>query len=164
MGHPFTFPGRYPVAGKNRDYPQEMALKAAEAHALRRAFDVTGVPAEDEWREPEHAPAGGLGAVLHAEQTTPEPPAPDEAEAVEPTLPGLESPLLDTRSKLAKAMYASIKAAGIPESDRIAYVAAAVGRDITSTKELTEDEARHVLSTLDDTDADYVAAVTGDET
>jgi hypothetical protein len=50
MSHPFTFPGRYPVNGGNRDYAQEMALKAAEAHALRRAFDVTGLPTLDEQR------------------------------------------------------------------------------------------------------------------
>ncbi|EUA31248.1 hypothetical protein I552_10194 [Mycobacterium xenopi 3993] len=29
-----------------------MALKAAEAHALRRAFEVAGLPALDEQREP----------------------------------------------------------------------------------------------------------------
>src|SRR5690349_2465535 len=38
MGHGFTFPGRYPAKGGNTDYAQEMSLKAAEAHALRRAF------------------------------------------------------------------------------------------------------------------------------
>lgn len=79
MGHPFTFPGRYPVNGGNRDYAQEMSLKAAEAHALRRAFDVTGLPAFDEQRpEPQQQPArsGGLGAALAeqqpAEQVEPE--------------------------------------------------------------------------------------------
>jgi hypothetical protein len=52
MRFPFTFPGRYPVNGGNRDYAQEMALKAAEAHALRRAFNVTGLGSADE-RRPE---------------------------------------------------------------------------------------------------------------
>lgn len=55
MGHPFTFPGRYPVNGSNKDYAQEMALKAAESHALRRAFAVAGLPAYDEHRA-EQAP------------------------------------------------------------------------------------------------------------
>lgn len=69
MRHPFTFPGRYAVAGMNREYAQEMALKAAEAHALRRAFDVTGLAAEDEQRD--DAPQStGLSAVLTAEQVT----------------------------------------------------------------------------------------------
>lgn len=52
MAHPFTYPGRYPRTGRNRDYAPEMALKNAEAHALRRAFDVTGAPALDE-RQPD---------------------------------------------------------------------------------------------------------------
>ena len=65
MGHPFTFPGRYPVAGMNREYAQEMALKAAEAHALRRAFDVTGLAALEEQRpEPTERQEGGLASAL----------------------------------------------------------------------------------------------------
>jgi hypothetical protein len=50
MSHPFTYPGRYPASGSNRQYAQEMAMKAAEAHALRRAFSVTGLPAFEEQR------------------------------------------------------------------------------------------------------------------
>lgn len=50
MRHPFTFPGRYPANGGNRQYAQEMAMKAAESHALRRAFDVNGIPSIDETR------------------------------------------------------------------------------------------------------------------
>lgn len=53
MKFPFTYPGRYSASGSNRQYAQEMALKAAEAHALRRAFDITGLPTVDEQREPE---------------------------------------------------------------------------------------------------------------
>lgn len=56
MRHPFTFPGRYSANGGNRQYAQEMALKAAESHALRRAFDITGLPTVDE-RRPDEAPA-----------------------------------------------------------------------------------------------------------
>jgi hypothetical protein len=62
MSHPFTFPGRYPVNGSNRDYAQEMALKSAESHALRRAFAVAGLPTYDEQR-PES------GAVVTAKAT-----------------------------------------------------------------------------------------------
>lgn len=47
MSHGFTFPGRYPVAGKNRQYAPEMALARAESHALRRAFSVS-LPTTDE--------------------------------------------------------------------------------------------------------------------
>ncbi len=57
MGHPFTFPGRYPVAGSNRDYAQEMALKCAESHALRRAFNVAGLPSYEERHAEDAGPA-----------------------------------------------------------------------------------------------------------
>ena len=79
MRHPFTFPGRYPVNGGNRDYAQEMALKAAEAHALRRAFDVTGLPVVDEQRpEEQQRPASGLGAALSAASSVQPMPTPFE--------------------------------------------------------------------------------------
>lgn len=64
MGHPFTFPGRYAVAGSNRDYAQEMSLKAAEAHALRRAFDVTGLPTLAEQRPAGAPESSGLASAL----------------------------------------------------------------------------------------------------
>ncbi len=48
MSHPFAFTGRYPTKGGNQKYAPEMALKTAEVMALRRAFDVTGIPAVDE--------------------------------------------------------------------------------------------------------------------
>jgi hypothetical protein len=57
MSRPFTFPGRYPANGSNKQYGPEMALKAAEAHALRRAFDIGGLPTLEEQRPPGDAPA-----------------------------------------------------------------------------------------------------------
>lgn len=53
---------------------------------------------------------------------------------------------LDTSSKLAKAMFAGINAAGV--GDPKAFMSEVVGRTITSSKELTEDEARRVLDHL----------------
>lgn len=70
MSHPFTFPGRYPVGGGNKQYAPEMALKAAEAHALRRAFDVGGLPTLDEQR-PADAPVVISEPVTADEITTP---------------------------------------------------------------------------------------------
>lgn len=75
MAHPFKYPGRYPAKGGNAAYAQEMALKNAEAHALRRAFDVSGLPAEDEM-------AIDYAAVL---ASTPPPPAAGEPSFEEPT-------------------------------------------------------------------------------
>jgi len=90
MRHPFTFPGRYAVNGGNREYAQEMSLKAAEAHALRRAFDVTGLPALDEQRPTEQAqPQGGLGAALNKPEPEQQEPEAEhfDAEIVEEELP-----------------------------------------------------------------------------
>lgn len=75
MRHPFTYPGRYPVNGGNRDYAQEMALKAAEAHALRRAFNVTGLPSVDEHRPTETAQQTTVTAAEIHQQAA-RPPAP----------------------------------------------------------------------------------------
>jgi hypothetical protein len=106
---------------------------------------------------PADAPAADrMGAILGTKPSGADAAteAPGSGQPVEPESapesPPDEPLLLNTRSKLAKAMYAAINEAGIPESDRIPYVAAAIGRPIESTKEMTEDEARHVLRTLDD--------------
>ena len=150
MGHPFTFPGRYPAAGGNRDYPQEMALKAAEAHALRRAFDVTGLPALDEQRPVvQPVKATGIGAVLEADPkpVDAEVVVVDDLEANLETTP--EPPLLTTTSKLAKAMYAGINGLGITDADRLPFIVSVIGREIGSTKEMTEQEARKVLAEID---------------
>lgn len=46
VDHPFTFPGRYPKAGTNKQYGIEMAIVRAERNALARAFPIAGVRAE----------------------------------------------------------------------------------------------------------------------
>jgi hypothetical protein len=46
MSRPFAYSGRY--NGSNKKYGPEMAIKTAEVMALRRAFDVTGVPVMEE--------------------------------------------------------------------------------------------------------------------
>jgi hypothetical protein len=45
---PVVYPGRYPLNGHNKAYGPEMAIKTAEVMALRRAFDVTGIPTAEE--------------------------------------------------------------------------------------------------------------------
>lgn len=59
------------------------------------------------------------------------------------------SPLLDTTSKLAKAMYATLNEHGIDKAGSLALFTDVTGREVTSSKELTEDEARLVLKELD---------------
>lgn len=43
MRHPFTYTGRYPKAGQNKQYGREMAITRAERTALSRAFPVSGL-------------------------------------------------------------------------------------------------------------------------
>lgn len=49
MSRPFTYTGRYPIAGANRKFAPEMATKVGEVMALRRAFDVAAPTAEERW-------------------------------------------------------------------------------------------------------------------
>ncbi|WP_235738960.1 hypothetical protein [Nocardioides alcanivorans] len=59
-----------------------------------------------------------------------------------------EKPRLDTSSALAKAMFASMREAGIAKEQAHEFFSKVTGRDIQSSKELTEDEARQVLDHL----------------
>jgi protein tyrosine phosphatase (PTP) superfamily phosphohydrolase (DUF442 family) len=56
---------------------------------------------------------------------------------------------LNTRSNLAKAMYAAINEAGITKDETPGLYRQVTGRDVESSKELTDDEARAVLAHLD---------------
>src|SRR5699024_6498557 len=73
MSHGFTSPGRYPASGGNKQYAPEMALKCAEAHALRRAFDITGLPTLDEQKADEARTPTPSVSVASLTQTDPEP-------------------------------------------------------------------------------------------
>lgn len=100
MDHPFTFNGRYPKSGRNKQYGEEMALARAECMALRRAFDVSmpiyeeinwetraggdGRNPRAEIREvprpaPAALPARAEQEIPHDEQRDPAPPAFDFA-------------------------------------------------------------------------------------
>lgn len=92
---------------------------------------------------------GALGVTV--EQVPNEADVPGTEAPVVPGSPAPEAPEpspLDTRSNLAKAMYAGINEAGIPEADRIEFINGTIGREVTSTKEMTENEARIVLDAL----------------
>ena len=106
---------------------QQAAAPTAAADRMREALRPT-VTAEQ---------------VTEAQPGTEAAPMPPNPAAEPP-----EAPLLNTSSKLARAMYAGINEAGIPESDRIEFLAGTIGRQITSSKEMTEDEARLVLEAL----------------
>lgn len=56
---------------------------------------------------------------------------------------------LDVRGKLAKAMFAALNEAGVPDNERLTLTSKVIGREITTSKEMTEDDARKVLNHLD---------------
>jgi hypothetical protein len=49
MGHPFTYIGRYPKNGGNKEFAPEMAVKVGEVMGLKRAFNVAVSTAEERW-------------------------------------------------------------------------------------------------------------------
>lgn len=72
-----------------------------------------------------------------------------QPEDIEPESNAPESPLLDTTSDLAKAMFATFNDVGIVDRDsRLLYVSDVVGREVTSSGEMTDDDARKVLDAL----------------
>jgi len=64
--------------------------------------------------------------------------------------------LLDPTSALAKALYARLRESGIDKAGATALYAEVTGREVESSKELTEVEARAVLRELDVTEAEVV--------
>lgn len=70
MSFPFTYPGRYPKSGWNKEYQPEMSIKTAESHALRRAFDIALPSVEERWddglAEPEPVLSRDNMVELHA--------------------------------------------------------------------------------------------------
>lgn len=141
MTHPFTYPGRYPVAGSNKDYAQEMAMKAAEAHALRRAFSVTGLPTADEQRpaaepHPQAPEADTVSDPVH--------PEPDESQSGKPDDSRFASGSI-TQAQ-SKKMFAQFGELGISEQDEYrAYIANVLGHDVETSKDLSKAEAAMVI-------------------
>lgn len=82
----------------------------------------------------------------------------DQGEDVAPVAPPPEarpapkasSPLLDTKSALAKRMFATINDAGITEDNRLTFISDTIGRPVTTSKEMTDADAKAVLAKLDE--------------
>lgn len=124
MRHPFVFPGRYPASGKNKQYAPEMALKTAEAHALRRAFDVTGLPTEDEYK----ARSAATTPRVTAADLDSEPAAPSDAQV--------------------KRMWAGLRSR-IDETQHRNFMEEVVGHPIESSKNLTAEEVAAIIDAVE---------------
>lgn len=105
--------------------------------------------------------------------TTPEPDLEPESSSDEQPKaeePSQESPLLNTSGQLARHMFALFNEVGITEKDeRLAYVTDVVGREVTTSREMTDADAEAVIGSLTQMrdrqrqDADTVEEPTFDE-
>lgn len=125
MRFPFTFPGRYPVNGGNKQYAQEMALKVAESHAYRRAFDVAGLPSFDEHEA-----------------------SPQQEPTAAPVQTFTAAPVDTITDEQVADLEALMDRKGIPAEQRVRGVAHIVKRAVESLGELTEDELQTVADHL----------------
>ena len=156
--------------------PQGMLYAKAASEVCRKiapdvlngVYSVEEMQSERVESERVDRPASSVGQLRAALGTSNPSPAPGAAtpepavDATEPPFPprdGVQQAsageaLLDPKSKLAKAMYAAILEHSIPKEDVPDLYAAVTGREVESSKELTEDEARAVLRALDDREKD----------
>lgn len=160
MSRPFVATGRFRKGGErtndDRD-PWDMALARAERRALKRAFDMGGIPdsaGAGEWEEEPDLYDAQTGKVEPvAEIATPasppafeEPALPDEIEDADTE----DAPAVDyiTTAQMGK-LHVSFADAGIESrDDKLAYAVKVIGREIQSSKEMTKREASAVIEAL----------------
>lgn len=120
--------------------PQAMLYARAASDVCRRiAADVlSGVPHTVEEMELEAAqkPKRTVKRSERVEVAEPELEAP-----AKPT----ESPLLNTSGALAKRMFATLTEAGIGEDQRLDFCSATIGREVATSKEMTDADASAVI-------------------
>lgn len=98
----------------------------------------------------------GAAPTVTAEQVTDEPSGADNAGADAPLpvrgdgKPAPESPMLNTSGRLAKRMFALMGELGITDRDnRLVYVSDTIGRQITTSSEMTDADAEQVIASLE---------------
>lgn len=127
MRHPFTYPGRYPKDGRNKQYGPEMAITRAECMALRRAFDVSlGVQEEINWQGEAEQPTdqSDYTVTQAADDAAPTPlralPAPAPVDAPAPVVMPPEfaaTPMPDDEFVALESLLVGMVDDGIAESE-----------------------------------------------
>lgn len=165
MRFPFKFRGRYSKQGGNKAYGPEMALKCAESLALRRAFDISGLPVlEERDAAPQAVNTARLtpktAPKLAAERVETVTETHDEVDTETGEIlddevlpePGIidepqDEPITAAQSR---KMFAALRALDIADKEHgLSMIRDVVGRDLESTKDLTKAEASQVIDTLD---------------
>lgn len=152
MGRPFRYKGRYSKKAQNAAYGPEMALKCAEALALRRAFDVTGIPVLEEREAAPVSAARLIPTTAPTEEPTPEHPVP---EGVDPETGEIieDAELVEDEPAITgpqrKALFAELKRVGMAtKDDGLGLLTELLGRPVDSTEHLTQAEASQLLDEL----------------
>jgi hypothetical protein len=153
MAHAFVYPGRAELARENGP---EMAITRAERRALKRAFAVT-LPREfgDEDEGQPFPPAPILPrpeATQAPERPDPAPsPGPERQAPTQGDETADESGPEMMRPVQRRAMFVLFSQLGIGDDERVqrlGLTSEIVGRDITSSSQLTKSEAELLLSEL----------------
>lgn len=152
MSRPFTFRGRYSKSASNKKYGPEMALKCAEALALRRAFDVAGLPVLE---ERDAAPAPQVAVVNTARLIpqggdTNQPTMVDtdtgeiiDAEVIE------EDPDAPITGDQRNALYDELKRVGMAtKADGLGLLTEMLKRPVESTEDVRAREFDKLMSDL----------------
>lgn len=165
MSRPFTCTARCRKDEKTFGDPWDMAVTRAERRALKRAFDVSGLPSEGDYDEHEDLWDRETGAAkvtpANAElqppkQTFEEPPLPDEpltevvkGEVIQPEGPPKDEDADGMTVKQNRMLFALLNGAGITSDDeRHAYAAKVLERDVDTYETLTKVEASKLIDSL----------------
>lgn len=131
--------------------PQAMLYARASSDVCRRiAPDVlAGISYTVEEMELEETEAPKKVSRRKPAELPPPMPEPDLEAASEQPAETPESPYLNPQSSLAKRMFATMNEAGISEKEeRLRYVSDVIGREVTSSKEMTDADALLVIDVL----------------